>query len=219
MTGREFKDLTFEQFAKIANAFSSPKRLEIIDILSQGERDVDTLAKETMMNFANASRHLQILRNSNLIKAQKEGVRVVYSLANNEVFNCWKGLQSLAEKTTAEIREVTKLFFEARLSFQPISAEELWKKLENDEVTLIDVRPKEEFASGHLPNAISIPLNSIKAKSAELSTDKEIVAYCRGPYCVLAAEAARFLNSLGYKVTIMKDDVNRWHQLGLQLEK
>ncbi|MBU1681074.1 MAG: metalloregulator ArsR/SmtB family transcription factor [Bacteroidetes bacterium] len=219
MTGREFKDLTFEQFAKIANAFSSPKRLEIIDILSQGERDVVTLAKETMMNFANASRHLQILRNSNLIKAQKEGVRVVYSLANNEVFNCWKGLQSLAEKTTAEIREVTKLFFEARLSFQPISAEELWKKLENDEVTLIDVRPKEEFASGHLPNAISIPLNSIKAKSAELSTDKEIVAYCRGPYCVLAAEAARFLNSLGYKVTIMKDDVNRWHQLGLQLEK
>ncbi|MBU2507338.1 MAG: metalloregulator ArsR/SmtB family transcription factor [Bacteroidetes bacterium] len=219
MTGREFKDLTFEQFAKIANAFSSPKRLEIIDILSQGERDVVTLAKETMMNFANASRHLQILRNSNLITARKEGVRVVYSLANNEVFNCWKGLQSLAEKTTAEIREVTKLFFEERLSLEPISAEELWKKLENDEVTLIDVRPKEEFTSGHLPNAISIPLNSIKAKSAELSTDKEIVAYCRGPYCVLAAEAARFLNSLGYKVTIMKDDVNRWHQLGLQLEK
>jgi len=219
VTGREFKDLTFEQFAKIANAFSSPKRLEIIDILSQGERDVVTLAKETMMNFANASRHLQILRNSNLITARKEGVRVVYSLANNEVFNCWKGLQSLAEKTTAEIREVTKLFFEERLSLEPISAEELWKKLENDEVTLIDVRPKEEFTSGHLPNAISIPLNSIKAKSAELSTDKEIVAYCRGPYCVLAAEAARFLNSLGYKVTIMKDDVNRWHQLGLQLEK
>ncbi|MFH2031748.1 MAG: metalloregulator ArsR/SmtB family transcription factor [Bacteroidota bacterium] len=219
MTGREFKDLTFEQFAKIANAFSSPKRLEIIDILSQGERDVVTLAKETMMNFANASRHLQILRNSNLITARKEGVRVVYSLANNEVFNCWKGLQSLAEKTTAEIREVTKLFFEERLSLEPISAEELWKKLENDEVTLIDVRPKEEFTSGHLPNAISIPLNSIKAKSAELSTDKEIVAYCRGPYCVLAAEAARFLNSRGYKVTIMKDDVNRWHQLGLQLEK
>ena len=219
MTGREFKDITFQQFAKIANAFSSPKRLEVIDILSQGERDVDTLAKETNMNFANTSRHLQILKHSKLITARKEGVRVVYSLADSEVFKCWKSLQELAEKTTSEIREVTKLFFEERLALEPISMNELAKKLEEENITLIDVRPKEEYKNGHIPKAISLTLTDLKADNFKLPKNKKIVAYCRGQYCVLAAEAARFLNNQGYKVTIMKDDINQWKQLGLPVEK
>ena len=218
MTGREFKDLTFQQFANIATAFSSPKRLEIIDILSQGERDVDTLAKETMMNFANTSRHLQILKNSKIITSRKEGVRVVYNLANSEVLNCWKSLKSLAEKTTAEIREVTQMFFEERLSLEPISSEELWKRLANDEVTLIDVRPKEEYLSGHIPKALSYSLNEIKEQKIKLPKNKNIIAYCRGKYCVLAAETAKFLNGHGYKVTILKDDINSWRELGLPVE-
>lgn len=219
MTGREFKDLTFQQFAKIANAFSSPKRLEIIDVLSQGERDVDTLSRETMMNFANTSRHLQILKNANLIISRKEGVRVIYSLADSEVFKSWKQLQSLAEKTTAEIREVTKLFFEEKLALEPISMEELAERLENDNLTLIDVRPREEYENGHIPKAISLTLTELKTDNYKLSKNKKIVAYCRGPYCVLAAEAARFLTSKGYKVTIMKEDINKWEQLGLLVEK
>jgi rhodanese-related sulfurtransferase/DNA-binding transcriptional ArsR family regulator len=218
MTGREFKDLTFQQFANIANAFSSPKRLELIDVLSQGERDVDTLSKETNMNFANTSRHLQILKNSNLIKVRKEGVRAFYSLVNNEVYHCWKSLQSLAEKTTAEIREVTKMFFEERLALEPISMEELAERIENENITLIDVRPKEEYNSGHIPKALSLTLGDIKAKKYKLPKNKKIVAYCRGEYCVMAVEAAKILNGNGYKVTITKDDINHWREMGLPVE-
>ena len=218
MTGREFRDLTFQQFANIATAFASPKRLELIDILSQGERDVDTLSIETNMNFANTSRHLQILKSSKIVVSRKEGVRVVYSLANEEVVKCWKGLQTLAEKSASEIRETARLFFEERTALVPISSKELLEKLNKDEVTLIDVRPKEEFLSGHLPKAISIPLKELKEKSSELLSGREIVAYCRGPYCVLAAEAAKFLAKKGFNVVILKEDVNSWRAEGLPVQ-
>ena len=218
MTGREFKDLTFQQFANIATAFASPKRLELIDILSQGERDVDTLSIETNMNFANTSRHLQILKSSKIVVSRKEGVRVVYSLANEEVVKCWRGLQTLAEKSASEIRETARLFFEERTALVPISSKELWDKISKDEVTLIDVRPKEEFLSGHLPKAISIPLKELKEKSSELLSGREIVAYCRGPYCVLAAEAAKFLAKKGFNVVILKEDVNSWRAEGLPVQ-
>ena len=218
MTGREFKDLTFQQFANIATAFASPKRLELIDILSQGERDVDTLSIETNMNFANTSRHLQILKSSKIVVSRKEGVRVVYSLANEEVVKCWKGLQTLAEKSASEIRETARLFFEERTALVPISSKELMERLNKDEVTLIDVRPKEEFLSGHLPKAISIPLKELKEKSSEFLSGREIVAYCRGPYCVLAAEAAKFLNKKGFNVVILKEDVNSWRAQGLPVQ-
>ena len=214
MTGREFKDLTFHQFAKIANAFSSPKRLEIIDILSQSEKDVDSISKETNMNFANTSRHLQILKSSNIVKSKKDGVKVLYRLSNDEVIKCWRGLQSLAELSAAEIRETAKLFFEERNALEQISADELLKRLENDEVTLIDVRPKEEYSSGHIAGAVSVPLKEIKEENIRLPKEKDIIAYCRGPYCVLAAEAAKILSSKGYKVRVMKDDVNTWRNLG-----
>ncbi len=218
MTGREFKDLTFQQFANIATAFASPKRLELIDILSQGERDVDTLSTETNMNFANTSRHLKILKSSKIVVSRKEGVRVLYNLANEEVVKCWKGLQTLSEKSASEIRETARLFFEERSALVPISSTELYEKLNKDEITLIDVRPKEEFLSGHLPSAISTPLKELKDKISELSTDKEIVAYCRGPYCVLAAEAAKLLTKQGFNVVILKEDVNSWRALGLPVQ-
>lgn len=218
MTGREFKDLTFQQFAKIADAFSSPKRLELIDVLSQGERDVETLAKETNMTFANTSRHLQILKNTNLIKVRKEGVHAFYSLSDNEVYHCWKNLQKLAEKTTAEIREVTKQFFEERLLFEPVSLEELAERVDKENIMVIDVRPKEEYNSGHIPKAVSLTLPDIKEKNYKLPKRKEIIAYCRGKYCVLAAEAAKLLNANGYKVTIMDDDVIHWKELGMPVE-
>jgi len=218
MTGREFKDLTFHQFGKIANAFSSPKRLEIIDILSQSEKDVDTISKETNMNFANTSRHLQILKSSNIVKSKKDGVKVLYRLSNDEVIKCWRGLQSLAELSAAEIRETAKLFFEERNALEQISADELLKRLENDEVTLIDVRPKEEYSSGHIAGSISVPLKEIKDDNITLPKKKDIIAYCRGPYCVMAAEAAKILSSKGYKVRVMKDDVNNWRNLGYPVE-
>jgi rhodanese-related sulfurtransferase len=218
MKSREFKDLTFDIFAKIAASFSSPKRLEIIDLLSQAERDVESLAKETNMNFANTSRHLQILKNSNLVKTRREGVRIFYSLSNDEVIKCWKHLQLLAENTVSEIREISRLFFEERDSLEPIMFNELKSKIENDEVTLIDVRPMEEYNQGHLPNAVSIPLSQIKEKIYLLSTDKQIVAYCRGSYCVLAAEAVKYLKEKGFNVSLSKEDINSWRAEGLPIQ-
>lgn len=218
MKGREFKDLVFQQFANIANSFASPKRLEIIDILAQGERDVDTLAKETGMNFANTSRHLQIMKNIKLLESRKDGVRVYYRIANDHVIVCWKNLQLLAENRVAELREITRSFFEERGELEPISIEELWQRLQNDEVTLIDVRPKEEFESGHIPGAVSIPLSELKNKLVQIPTGKDVVAYCRGPYCVLAAEAIVLLKKYGYKSFRFKEDIYNWKEAGLPVE-
>lgn len=219
MTGREFKNLTFEHFAKIANAFSSPKRLEIIDLLSQGEKDVDTLAKETNMNFANASRHLQLLKSANIVKSRKEGIRVIYSVSTDEVIICWKNIQNLAEKTVAELRDIAKSFLDQRSALEPISASELLSKIHDEDIVVIDVRPKEEFLNGHIPGAVSIPLSELNDKIKDLPAGKEIVAYCRGKYCVLAAEASKLLSSKGFKTTILKDDVNSWRFAGLDVER
>ena len=219
MTGREFKDLTFQHLAKVINAFASPKRLEIIDILSQGEKDVDSLSRETNMAFANTSRHLQVLKQSGIVQSRKEGVRVVYYLAADEVIKCWKNIQSLAEQRSAELREVTTSFLKERNVLEPISMKELRKKIKGKDVTIIDVRPREEYLSGHLPGAVSIPLPELKKYARNLNAQKEIVAYCRGKYCVMAPEAAKVLNQKGFRATILQDDVNSWRFAGLEVQR
>ncbi len=219
MDGREFKDITFGHVSNVAAAFASPKRLEIIDLLSQGEKDVDTLTKETGLNFANTSRHLQILKNAKIVLSKKEGVRVIYYLANDEVIKCWKNIQSLAEQSISELREVIKSFLNERNIFQPISIKELRSKIKNDDVTIIDVRPLREYLNGHLPGAVSIPLSELKNKIKNLPADKEIIAYCRGKYCVMAPEAANLLKKKGFKITILQDDINSWRFAGLEIEK
>lgn len=219
MTGREFKDITFQHLAKAISAFGSPKRLEIIDILSQGEKDVESLARETNTSFANTSRHLQVLKNAGIVQSRKEGVRVVYYLATDEVIKCWKNIQSLAEHRSAELREVTTSFLKERSVLEPISMNQLRSKIRERNVTIIDVRPREEYLNGHLPGAVSIPLPELKNNLNNLPVDKEIVAYCRGKYCVMAPEAAEVLNRKGFKITILQDDVNSWRFAGLKIEK
>ena len=218
MTGREFKDITFQQLANIATAFASPKRLEILDLLSQGEKDVDSLTKETNMNFANTSRHLQILKNVKIVQSRKEGIRVIYFLASDEVIKYWKSLQTLAEQSTAELREAVKSFLEERSVLEPISLKELQSKIKKSDITIIDVRPKEEYLNGHLPGAVSIPMSELKSKVKNLPVDKEIIAYCRGKYCVMAPEAAKILTGKGFKTTILQEDVNSWRFAGLKVE-
>ncbi|MHB8337624.1 MAG: ArsR/SmtB family transcription factor [Ignavibacteriaceae bacterium] len=218
MTGREFKDITFQQLANIATAFASPKRLEILDLLSQGEKDVDSLTKETNMNFANTSRHLQILKNVKIVQSRKEGIRVIYFLASDEVIKYWKSLQTLAEQSTAELREAVKSFLEERSVLEPISLKELQSKIKKSDITIIDVRPKEEYLNGHLPGAVSIPMSELKSKIKNLPVDKEIIAYCRGKYCVMAPEAAKILTGKGFKTTILQEDVNSWRFAGLKIE-
>jgi len=218
MDGREFKDLIFEQFARIANAFASPKRLEIIDILAQGERDVESLCRHTSMTLANTSRHLQILKTARLVDIRREGVRIFYRLGDIEVLRCWMHLQSLAEKRTAEIREIARMFFEERGAMEPISKEELRERMRNNDVVVIDVRPFEEYRSDHIPGAISIPLSELKNRIEELPQDREIVAYCRGPYCVLSAEALEILKNAGLKALRLKEGLPEWKESGYPVE-
>ena len=218
MTGREFKDAVFDQFARIAYAFASPKRLEMIDVLAQGERDVDSLARQVGMTIANTSRHLQVLKTARLIQSRREGVRIFYRLADDDVFQCWKNLQSLAENRIAEIREVTKLFFDERDKMEPINRDELWNRIRNHDVTVIDVRPPEEYRQAHIPGALSIPLAELKERLDEIPHEHEVVAYCRGPYCVLSVEAVKILRDSGYKVSRLKDGMPEWKRASLPIE-
>ncbi|MCH9029994.1 MAG: metalloregulator ArsR/SmtB family transcription factor [Bacteroidetes bacterium] len=215
MKAREFKDLIFQQFANIATAFSSPKRLEIIDILEQGEKDVETLSRQISATFANTSRHLQILKNARLVESRRDGVRMHYRLADEKVFNCWKSLQSLAENRVAEIREVLRDFLGERNAINAMSKEELWSRIESNDVIVLDVRPEEEFSSGHIPGAISIPLSELRERLNEIPHDREIVAYCRGPYCVLSPEAIKILLDEGYDASRLEEGLPEWREAGL----
>jgi rhodanese-related sulfurtransferase/predicted transcriptional regulator len=218
MKGREFKDVIFEQFARIAYAFAAPKRLEIIDILAQGERDVDSLAREGGMNVANASRHLQILKVARLVENRREGVRIFYKLTDDDVFDCWKNLQAIAEKRVSEIHEISNLFMQERDSMESISATQLWQRIQNDDVIVLDVRPESEYSQSHIPRALSIPLIQLKEKINELPKDIDVVAYCRGPYCVLSPEAVAMLKKSGIKAIRLEEGLPEWRQAGLPVE-
>jgi rhodanese-related sulfurtransferase len=217
--GREFKDFVYQEIAVIAQAFSSPKRLEIIDILAQGERSVETLARETSMTIANTSRHLQVLKAAGIVKSRKEGVSVIYLLADQEVLHAWKTLQALAEKRRAEIKAAAKAFFEERGNMESISLHELWRRVKNNEVILLDLRPVEEYENAHLAGAVSMPLAELKRGIGKLPKRREIVAYCRGPYCVLAAEAVAILKKAGYRAWRLEEGVYEWKQAGLPVKE
>ncbi len=219
MEGRQFKNSIFEQFAKIAHAFASSKRLEIIDVLSQCERDVESLAQEVKMTTANTSRHLQVLKNARLVENRKDGVRVIYRIADDDVINCWQSLQSLAENRLAEIKEITRIFLSERDIMEAVSREELWNRIKSEDVIVLDVRPRIEYESGHIPKAISIPLPKLKNNIEKIPKDCEIVAYCRGPYCVLAVEAVRFLRKAGYNAALLEDGYPEWKEAHLPVEK
>lgn len=219
MNGREFKDLVFEQFAKIAQAFSAPKRLEIIDVLAQGERDVDSLSQQVAMTVANTSRHLQILKQARLVESHREGVRIIYRLADDDVLRCWMSLQSLAENRSSEIRETARLFFERRDTLEPITREELLTRTKNEDVIILDVRPAVEYQNGHIPGAVSIPLAELKNRLTEIPPANGVVAYCRGPYCVLSAEAMAILRNAGFQAVRLKEGFPEWKEAGLPVEQ
>jgi len=216
VTGREFKDAVFQQFAKMAQAFSSPKRLEILDILTQGERDVATLAREAGATVANTSRHLQVLKNARLVEIRKQGVQVFYRLAGPMVHQSWNDLKNLAENRLPEVDEAVRAFFQELDGMEPISLDDLLSRIERDEVVVLDVRPPEEFKSGHIPGAVSIPLRELKARLAEIQPGKEVIAYCRGPYCVLSAEAVSMLRENGREAIRLCESMFDWQERGFE---
>src|SRR5947209_4965811 len=215
---RTFKNQLYEQFARLGKALASPHRLELLDVLAQCERTVEALAHETGMSVANASQHLQVLRTARLVEVRREGVSMYYRLADEGVFRMWQALRTVGEAQLAEIDRVVQSFLQDRARLQPMGAQDLLHHLGNDQVILLDVRPAEEYAAGHLPRARSIPVTELEARLAELPLDKEIVAYCRGPYCVFADEAVALLQTNGYNAHRLEQGLPDWRALGLPVE-
>ncbi len=211
---RRFKTAIYEQFARIGKAISNPSRLELLDLLCQGPRTVEALANEAGLGLANTSQHLKALREARLVEAEKAGLFVTYRLADEQVCQFFHSLRSLAEARLADIREITRNFLERRQGLQAVDREQLLAKVRDGAVTVLDVRPPEEFRAGHLPGALSIPLKELERRLGELPHDREIVAYCRGPYCVLAVEAVDMLTARGFMAFRLEDGVRDWQARG-----
>lgn len=217
LVARKTKDKLYAQFARLGHALSSPKRLELLDLLCQSEKTVEMLAEQASMSVANTSRHLQVLRMARLVEGRKDGVYVYYSLADSEVCDFFRSLRKIAENRIAEIDRIIVDYFDASLHFQPIDRKNLLKRAKTGEVVILDVRPGDEYAAGHLPYAKSVPLSKLKERLKELSPKSEIVAYCRGPYCVLAQEAVKVLNANGFRATRIEEGVSEWRDAGLPI--
>lgn len=217
MKPREFKDGIFEQLARVGAAFSSPKRVEIIDLLAQGPRTVESIAAVTGMSVANTSRHLGVLRTSGLVSSHREGLYVVYRLAEESVGIGYQALRTLAESRLAEVRQLAEAFFGEVDGAEPVGIEELLARVQVGDVTVIDVRPRLEFEAGHLPGAISIPLDELPGRLVEIDHDHTVVAYCRGPYCVMSAQAVAQLREAGIDARRLAGGPPEWRATGLDI--
>ncbi len=218
MPPRRLADAIYEQFARLGKAISAPKRLELLDLLCQGPRTVEALAEQASISVANASQHLQVLRATRVVEAEKKGLYVEYRLADEEVYRFFFALRGLAEARLAEVAQVTREYFERRGAMHALEGAELLRLVKAGEVTVLDVRPPEEYRAGHIPGALSIPLGELKARLKELPKDRDVVAYCRGPYCVMAVEAVELLRKKGFAAHRMEQGVIDWRARGWRIE-
>jgi ArsR family transcriptional regulator len=219
VSSRGPKQAVLACLAEIARALGHAHRLELLEHLGQGERSVEDLAGRAGLTFANTSRHLQILRRARLVEPRREGKRMLYSLAGGgDVVRLLHALGRVGERNVAEIERVMAAYFRARDELEPVSREDLLARLRDGLVTVLDVRPEDEFALGHLPGALNLPLAALERRLAELPWDKEIVAYCRGPYCVLSFEAVATLRPRGFRVRRLIDGFPEWKADGLPVE-
>jgi rhodanese-related sulfurtransferase/DNA-binding HxlR family transcriptional regulator len=215
---RLFKDKLFEQFARVGKALANPHRLEILDLLAQGERTVEDLAREAGMSVANTSRHLQELRAARLVEVRREGLYGYYRLADERVFAAWRAIRDLGEARLAEIDRLVGSYLTDRDSLEAVCAEELLAKMREEGVEVLDVRPEDEYRAGHIPGARSVPVERMEAYLEEIPRDREVVAYCRGPYCVFSDEAVALLMSRGYRARRLREGLPDWRAAGLPVE-
>lgn len=218
MEKREFKDRVFGELAKITNALGNPRRLEVIDLLAQGEKTVEKISSATGMSIANASQHLQILKRATLVDTRRDGNFIFYKISDEKVVLIWSLIRELGTQRIADIDKVVKDFRTSRNVFESVTIEQLLTKMEEGSITLIDVRPQEEFTSGHIKGALSIPIESLKESMKRFPQDKEIIAYCRGAFCVFADEAVEFLKKNNFKATRLEEGFPEWKLKGLPIE-
>lgn len=214
-TAPQVKAALHRQYARIAKALASPKRSELLDLLCQGERSVFELATAAGMAGANTSAHLQVLQRAQLVETRKEGTKVFYRLAGDEVARFYLSLRDLARMRLAEVRLTAQDFFERPDQLEPVTQSELVRRLRRDQITVVDVRPVEEYRAGHITGAISLPLSTLRRRLGELPRDREVVAYCRGPYCVLAPQAVEILRAAGFQARRLADGFPEWRLAGL----
>jgi rhodanese-related sulfurtransferase/biotin operon repressor len=204
----------FEQFALVAKTLGHPQRLELIEQLGQGPRSVDLLAEKLGAPIANVSQHLQTMRRAGLVAAERQGKFVVYRLADDSVLAAMQAIQRVAENNLAEVDRIVRGYFEQRDSLEPVTREELSGRLRDGMVTVLDVRPADEFALGHVPGALNVPLSELDARLATLDPEKDIVAYCRGAYCVMSFEAVSRLRAQGFSARRLEDGMPEWAAAG-----
>lgn len=210
MKKRKFKNKVYQQLANIVKAMSNPHRLEILELLAQGPFSVAEIAEETDITGANASQHLQVLKQAQLVTTQRDGNHVFYELAGQSVYKAWQALRDLGIEHVAEIERVMRQFRESRKSLETLSSEELSEKLQQHNITVIDVRPKQEFDKGHIVGALNVPVDELSDKLDELPKDQEIVAYCRGPFCVFADDAVKLLKDKGFNAKRLDEGYPEW---------
>lgn len=211
------KKSLYVQFARIGKALASPHRLELLDLLGQGPRPVEDLARETGLPFANVSQHLQTLRRARLVDAEKRGLFVTYRLADPTVDALFRSLRSMAEARLVEVERIAARYLGGRKGMEPVDREKLLEKVRDGSVTVLDVRPAAEYEAGHLPGALSIPLRELGSRLAEVPKHRTVVAYCRGPYCVMAVEAVRRLKRKGFRALRMEEGVAEWKARGWEV--
>jgi len=217
--GRRFKTAIYEQFARVSKALGSAHRVELVELLSQASCTVEALSRMADMTLANTSAHLQVLRGAGLVESTKEGLFVTYRLADPSVADLLLAVRRVAEARLAEVAKVTRDFLAENSQLEPVDEAALRTRVRKGEVTLLDVRPPEEFAAGHIPGAMSVPLPELAKQLAKLPKRREVVAYCRGPYCVLAIEAVKQLRARGFKAVRLEEGVLDWAALGLPVAR
>jgi rhodanese-related sulfurtransferase/DNA-binding transcriptional ArsR family regulator len=215
---RTFKDRLYGQLARIGKAVSSPYRLEILELLAQGERTVDSLATEMGVSLANASQHLQALRQAALVESRKDGLFVHYRLVDPEVFELSKSIRTVAERRLADFERLVREHFGDRSSAEPVPMHELLKRARSRQVVILDTRPGTEYVAGHIAGAISVPVDDLQRRLTELEKGKEYVAYCRGPYCIYADRAVEILRRNGRRARRLVEGFPEWRSAGLPIE-
>lgn len=215
---RRFKDDIYQQFSRVGKALANRHRLKLLDILAQGERTVEELSTLTAMTVGNTSQHLQVLRRARLVDRRKEGLYVYYRLADERVFRLWQVLREVGEARLAEVQRIMEAYRDHREVLEPVGMKELFERMQAGEVVVLDVRPREEYRAGHIAGARSVPLDELESRLDDLPSDVEVVAYCRGPYCVIADEAVEHLQEHGYRARRLDTGFPDWKAADLPVE-
>jgi rhodanese-related sulfurtransferase len=215
---REFKDALYAQFARIGHALASPKRIELLDLLGQGEKTVEALAEHIATPVKNTSAHLRVLRQARLVETRRDGTYVYYRLADDDVFRLLRSLETLGHNRLADVQQVVQAYLDGRDALEPVTFQELRRLMREDDVTVVDVRPAEEYEAGHIPGALSVPVSDLKRRLRELPKSREVIAYCRGRYCVYSLDAVTVLRKHGYHARRAHEGWPDWRAAGLPVE-